>query len=282
MGKASSAKKVARAARAGGSRRPGQRRELGFPLVIAVVVLLGVALVVYARSTREALAEPRSQATDEPDHWHAAYGIAKCGDFVFDTEATYLTDAGPDALGIHTHADGVIHVHPFTDSAAGRNARMRLFFDQVGIDVSDSKVTFPDGTTWDESKDTCTVDGEEVRAQIVLAKWNDVQDAVDGEKPNDIRTEDLGDVRFTADGEYYTLALVPEGQLEDIPVRPGILDALRNLTDVIEAPETPGSTTTTAGEGEGDGSTTTTAAGGEGEGSTTTTVADSTTTTAAG
>src|SRR5688500_5947041 len=122
MGKASSAKKVARAARAGGSRRPGQRRALGFPIVIASVVILGSLLVVFARSSRDANAEPRSQADGtEAQHWHAAYGLSFCGEFVRTTASGQgLVDVGADTLGIHTHGDSVIHIHPFIDSAGGR------------------------------------------------------------------------------------------------------------------------------------------------------------------
>ena len=155
MGKASSAKKVARAARAGGSRRPGQRRPIGFPLIVASVVILGFVLVVFARSSRDATAEPRSQADGaDAQHWHAAYGLSFCGEFVRTSdEGTALTDVGEDALGIHTHGDSIIHIHPFIDSAAGRNARMQIFFDQVTLDAADSTVTFPDGETWDEAEE---------------------------------------------------------------------------------------------------------------------------------
>jgi len=73
MGKASSAKKVARAARAGGTRRAGQRRPLGFPITVAAVVILGVLLVGFARNQRDANAKP-----EVGDHWHAAYGVFTC------------------------------------------------------------------------------------------------------------------------------------------------------------------------------------------------------------
>ena len=57
MGKASSAKKVARAARAGGrGSRGGQRRSLLFPATITVVCVLGVSLILYARTQDEAQA----------------------------------------------------------------------------------------------------------------------------------------------------------------------------------------------------------------------------------
>lgn len=286
MGKASSAKKVARAARAGGNRGAGQRRALGFPALVAAIVVLGVSLVLFSRESREANAAPIPQSSDQInyDHWHAAYGIYDCAattdnGFVFDGTAEggpFFIDAAGDPLGIHTHTDGVIHIHPFLSSSGGRNARMLLFFQDVGITATNSTITFPDGTSWDEATKTCTVDGEEVPGEIVVGRWNSAQDASDGEAPSEIITEDFGGIRFRQDREYYTIAFLPEGQLENFPVRPGILDTLNNLTDVID----PNVTTTTAGDGEPDAATTTT--GGEPDATTTTGPADdaATTTTA--
>ncbi|MEY2570167.1 MAG: hypothetical protein QOE63_517, partial [Acidimicrobiaceae bacterium] len=81
MGKASSAKKVARAARAGGSRRSGQRRALGFPLAVGTVIVLGLLLVVFARNERTANARPlvnTGAAGVSGDHWHEPYSIYTC------------------------------------------------------------------------------------------------------------------------------------------------------------------------------------------------------------
>ena len=52
MGKASSSKKVARAARAGGRVSGGQPRSLLFPGVILLIIVLGVSLVAYAYNDR--------------------------------------------------------------------------------------------------------------------------------------------------------------------------------------------------------------------------------------
>src|SRR3546814_12267381 len=79
MGKASSAKKVARAARAGGRVSSGQPRSLLFPATLTVVAVLGVSLVVYARAER--LAEDREAFPQPGDHIHAAYGVNVCGEF---------------------------------------------------------------------------------------------------------------------------------------------------------------------------------------------------------
>src|SRR5262245_34176007 len=154
MGKASSAKKVARAARAGGSRKSGQRRPMGFPIAILAVLVLGLVLVLFARDRRNANAFPRANA----DHVHSAYDTYVCvqdtappasttttapanGEPTDSTTTTSttaptsttiaapgdvpgqflqpFTDATQDTLGIHTHGDGLIHIHPFTDSVAG-------------------------------------------------------------------------------------------------------------------------------------------------------------------
>ena len=224
MGRASSAKKVARAARAGGGRRPGQRRQLGFPLIVTFVCLAGISLVLYARDQREASLAPRAGL----DHWHAAYGIAECGEF-----RPALTSAGQDQLGIHTHEDGLVHIEPLVDGAAGSNAQLGLFLDHVGVVAENDSVSFPDGTSWEASAAECN--GEP--AQIVLARWIDGQDAADGERPNEVLTSDFRSARFRDDREAYMLALIPAGDLTDIPVRPDIVEALNEASEVPPEPE---------------------------------------------
>src|SRR5687768_17955782 len=81
MGKASSAKKLARAARAGSASKGRDRREMGFPLIVALVLLLGTSLVIYARSSRSDAVSPKlnvGAAGVTGDHWHAALGIYNC------------------------------------------------------------------------------------------------------------------------------------------------------------------------------------------------------------
>lgn len=265
MGKASSSKKVARAARAGGSRRVGQRRNLGFPTLIIAIIVAGVLLVVFAREERDATAAPRFGATAPPgDHWHAAYNVVVCG-----TVQPGLNDAKPDTSGIHSHGDGVIHIHPFTRGFAGPNARMDAWFDIAGLEVGDDRVVLPDGTAFEDGKDDC--DGEEAMWRVAV--WDSAADALAGEDPSRIVDDDFGSLRFRSDREAYTLAFGPEG--ETIPA-PDSVPTLDNLSDV--APPEDDSTTTSEGDEEDvDSSSTTT---GEPEGSTTTTPPDGATTTA--
>jgi hypothetical protein len=252
MGKASSAKKVARAARAGGRSSAGRQRNLLFPGVIGAIVLFGSALIWYA-------ADERKGDTDVPpvigDHWHAAFGIYVCGEWQPDIPEFENT------TGVHTHGDGVIHIHPFSQSGAGENATLGTFLEDTDVDLSDDELTIGE-QTWKEGEDQC--DGED--AELVVAQWEDVSD--ESSEPA-LLTGGLSDIRFRSDGEGYTVAFVPEGET-DIP-KPERYAELAEL-GAVDAGTEAGSTTT-AGEG---GTTTTTA----GEGGTTTTAGETSTTTA--
>jgi hypothetical protein len=261
MGKASSAKKVARAARAGGRSSAGRQRNLLFPGVIGAIVLLGSALVWYA-------ADDRKGDTSIPpvvgeDHWHAAYGIYVCGEWQPDIPEFENT------TGIHTHGDGVIHIHPFSQSGAGENATLGTFLEDTDVKLSDDQLTIgknelPDGAkTWKEGEDKC--DGKD--AELVVAQWEDVSD--ENAKPA-LLTSGLRDIRFRGDGEGYTIAFMPEGDT-DIPKPP----TAANLAELgaVDAGAEAGSTTSAPG-----GSSSTTA----GAGGTTTTAGETTTTLAGG
>ena len=117
MGKASSAKKVARAARAGGRRhRPASRNSASRSPSPPSSSSACCSSPSPARATRP----PRTRRTapKRGEHWHAAYGIFICDRFV-----TNVADKGQDdPLGIHTHEDGLVHIHPFSNAAAGKQA----------------------------------------------------------------------------------------------------------------------------------------------------------------
>jgi hypothetical protein len=253
MGKASSSKKVARAARAGGRSSGSKQRNLLFPSVIGVIVLVGTGLIAFAANER------KSEADIPPvinqDHWHAAIGISICG------EAQPPTGEFESRIGIHTHGDGVIHIHPFSGGGSGENATLGAYLEGAGIELTDSKLTIGD-ESWEEGEDEC--DGE--AAELVVAQWKNVQST--DENPALIR-RDFGDIRFREDGEGYTIAFVPEGTT-DIP-KPESAAQLAELGAIDDA------TATSLPEGEEppEGSDTTEAGD---EGSDTTEPADTTTT----
>ncbi len=227
MGKASSSKKVARAARAGGRTSGGNQRNLLFPGVIGLIVVLGAGLIAVAASERKAETDVPPVAGE--DHWHSAYGFDICGEFLpADPE-----NASP--VGIHTHGDGVIHIHPTSDGGAGENATLGTFLADLGVLLDDDTLGVAD-QTWQEGEDQC--DGED--AELVVAQWKDVETT--DANPALIR-RDFGDIRFREDGEGYTIAFVPEGTT-DIP-KPESAAQLTELglSDQPTAPEDTSGTT---------------------------------------
>jgi hypothetical protein len=208
MGKASSSKKVARAARAGRTASSTERRDLGFPIAVVVIILLGVSLIVFSRNNREATSAPR---VDPQDHWHSAFGVYNCETDTWESDPQSLED--PD--GIHSHQDGLMHIHPFNSEAAGKNAQLHVFLESMGMDISEDAITLDTGETLEAGVDC---DGEEAIVQVV--RW----DADNLELEPDVITEDLGDVRFLKNREAFVLALAPKGAEIELPPSMAELD----------------------------------------------------------
>lgn len=201
MGKASSAKKVARLAKQQGKRRVRTTQGRIFPIAVAVVLVLGFSLIFYARASYSAGGPPRINLEGQPgDHWHAAYGIYTCD---IDDFQPAVADDGDDSSGIHTHGDGAIHIHPFTAAASGKNARLGDFFDEVGITMTDSELRLPSGEEWIEGETTCA-GGED--GVLKVAVWEDAA----GTAPAKVYLTDFRDIRFTDNFMAFTLAFVPD------------------------------------------------------------------------
>jgi hypothetical protein len=137
MGRASSSKKVARAASTGGGRTARGRTPWVWYSAITLVVALGVYGIYISR-------EDLSQAAADPpsigkDHWHAAYGINICGKW-----HPGLTDTQGDRVGIHSHGDGLVHIHPTSSTSAGKNARLGVFMTEEGVKLTKTSIDMPD------------------------------------------------------------------------------------------------------------------------------------------
>lgn len=212
--KSSSTRKVAKMARSGGPVR--EAPKLGFPAAVFIIVLLGTLLVVYARGERDvAVAEPPTLG----DHWHQAFGVYVC-----DTWLPPLNDVGPDVAGIHSHGDGLIHTHPFSESVTGEKATLGPFFEQVGITVDGDSFTMPDGTTYGPDHDC----GGEA-AQVEVVRWSGPDQPV-----AETVTTDLSGVRLLADGEVLALAVVPAGT--EVPQPPSVANLANPIDEEPGAP----------------------------------------------
>jgi hypothetical protein len=137
------------------------------------------------------------------------------------------TDAQADELGIHTHGDGLIHIHPFKDSSAGRNATLGVFLDQVGISMTDNALSLAGGTkTFTEGTTKCAGGKDGV---VQVAKWDHANEAAAGADPNQIFTSGFDKIRLGADNSF-VLAFMPQGS--KIKAKSDVEQRIANVTDV--------------------------------------------------
>ncbi len=130
----------------------------------AIVVIAGIALVVYARATAPSPVGPfiadQNNPTKKDTHWHAALGVYDCDHWMGDSSGTGVwnwptaTPSGSPSrasnpnvyAGLHSHDDGVIHMEPQVSEEAGKNATVGKYFDFGGWKLSSTGYTFL-GTT---------------------------------------------------------------------------------------------------------------------------------------
>ena len=219
MGKASSSKKVARAAGAGGGRTSRGKAPVLWYSSLVLILVAGIGLTAFSRDQRlEKLNSPESKEEPRPNdsHWHVALGVRVC-----DKWLDPILDQ-TDPKGIHSHGDGIIHVHPFVASAAGPRATFERYAEAVKGELAADRFAWPEG---DGKKKVEHETGEKCGEQEaeVMAFYNG--------QPHE---GDPGNIRFTDRGKL-VLAFVPRGttyeQIGDPPTTPG----LDNLSDVDPA-----------------------------------------------
>jgi hypothetical protein len=193
MGKASSSKKVARAASTGGGRTARGRTPWGWYSSIFLVVVVGTLLIVVSRgNVNKAAAEPPTVK----DHWHTAYSIDICG-------SVKANLPQPSTLiGIHTHTDGLIHVEPQNSLDTGKHATLGRFVSgEPGFKLTRTTIQYPGEKLW-HNGDKCP-DGK--AGKVVAKVWDDPNSSkgtiVSGD-PNKIliKNDRLLAIGFVTDG----------------------------------------------------------------------------------
>ena len=203
--------------------------ETGRGLAVAGIILgwvgllgLGLAVLIASaydsstattRSAPAAASDPDARPLASIDHWHAAIGFNRCGEWLrpvpaFDAEA----DTGRRA-GVHTHNDGLIHLHPQRTDEAGEHATVGRFVSNGGWELDESAFVLWDGVTASRG-DSCSGDP----AELI---WT-----VNGERgsgnPAEYRPNDL---------DVIAIAFVPPG----VDVGPPPSAAMFRPPDLIEA-----------------------------------------------
>jgi hypothetical protein len=167
MGKASSAKKVARVAGLGGSRAYGSRPPWGFYIGILVLVLLGVAGVYNSREFRDN--QINKQGNSQPavhrtPPWFEGFGVEACGKLLPDIKTT------KDPYGITIKSGNVIWVSPTVKAAAGSNATLGKFASSIGMTLNASEIETPGGRLY-QTGDSC----EGKPGRVYVMTWSSPQ-----------------------------------------------------------------------------------------------------------
>lgn len=230
MGKASSAKKVARLAQKGKGRKVRFQGGTLFPALVVGVSLIGLALIVYSRAS----IPDRNVAPTVEDHWHASYGFYICDEWLPDLQGNkeeldrsgFLANDEFRRTGIHSHDDGVMHWHPYTSAATGRNARLGVFLNVYGVKLTDTKLTMPadqGGGVYEEGVTKCIdKDGNEVDGQLVVYAYESYN------TPNDFATyiTNFDGIRLKQDAMAFTVVFAPAGEQPGLPPSAADLPAL--------------------------------------------------------
>ena len=170
------------------------------------VLTLGVfASFLVSTSAQGAVAGERPEANK--DHWHMAYGIYDC------TKYLPALVAADDPTGVHTHGDGLIHIHPFVAASAGKNATLQRFFDAVGFSVTDDKITLQDKSSL-QSGGKCGSQKATVRTLLWASRKAKTPTVV--KDPGSLRLADQAIVAFVYAPADATIPLPPSiAELED-------------------------------------------------------------------
>jgi hypothetical protein len=227
MGKASSSKKVARAAGTGGGRTHRGRTPWTYFSALAVVVVVGILLTWTSRDRR--LSEINNQGSTPPTVgtvWNEGYAVYECGKF-----APAIAHA-KNPEGITTsNSSGIINIHPTTKAAAGKNATLGKFASAAGMKLNAGELQLPGGKLHLDG-DSC----EGKPGHVYVKEF-----AFAGDKTGTLQNVDPRNVPL-ADQSLLTIAFVPSSQKDAIPPPPGYVATNLNR---LAASSTSTSTTTT-------------------------------------
>lgn len=247
----SSTKKAAKLAQKGGGQSVRFQGGTVFPIAVALTLILGLGLIVYARQTLPAADESPPTIND---HWHAAYGFYLCDGWVQlngDLEEIDSTGslANVDFLrtGVHSHDDGIIHWHPYNSPAVGKNAVLDVFLENYGVELDDDKLTFPSEnsvrvnpnapetgpseilTEYIEGETQC--DGED--AEVSVRVWDLFTDTDSGDR----FIANMGNIRVKQDAMVFAIYFATDDTEQVMPPWAQQLPSLGAIDSGSEIPD---------------------------------------------
>lgn len=235
MGKASSSKKVARAAGIGSGKGRRRRTPWGYFAVIAVIVALGLAGTVTSRN--RLIAQINNAGGTAPTvgtTWYEGYAVYACGKFLPDIKVP-----ASDPQGITTTQTGIITVAPKVKAVAGKNATLGKFASAVGMKLNAAELALPGGHLYLDGN-TCEGQPGHVYIKQFAYVGDTVGELYNGAK-NQLPKLDPTQVPFV-NGDLITIAFVPSGKASSIPAPPASVG--KALTALEAASSSTGTPTT--------------------------------------
>ncbi|MBV1893225.1 MAG: hypothetical protein KUG57_04200 [Ilumatobacteraceae bacterium] len=250
----SSTKKAARLAQKGKGQKVRFQGGTLFPMIVAIVIVLGLALVFYARESRPAA---DASAPQLEDHWHHAYGFYLCDTWfqlqgnAEERDSSGFTNKEFERTGVHSHEDGLIHWHAYSTAAVGRRAILGVFLDVYGVDLTNNKLVFPseqraflpyenETGVFEGGETTCVIDGKEEKGEIKVVVWENYTDTDSGTT----YIADYNNIRLDSDAKVVAIAFVPDDTDVSMPPWAPDLPELGQIdSNQLTPADLPGATT---------------------------------------
>ena len=233
MANNSTGKWVQRAATTGGGRTYRGQMPVNFYAALAVIIIVGLALVGLSRyqlshKSTNASGPPTTQQT-----WYAGLAVDVCGT----TQPNLPASTNGSKTGLTANGNGVVTIHPKNSSETGANATLgRFVANYKGLQLTNSLLQYPGKQVYNNG-DVCpkgTPDAGKPGVVIVYS-WPNFT-SKKGSQP-------AGDPQklLFQNGQLITMAFVPAGT--SVPKPPA--SVITNLITADQAgPTTPTSTPT--------------------------------------
>ncbi len=254
MGKASSSKKVARAAGLGGSRAYGPP-AYAYYFGLVVLVVLGLVGIYNATQYRDAKVNAvgnTAPTVGQTPPWYQGYAVEACGKLL-----AYVP-TNKDPYGITTKEPGIITISPTVKSAAGQNATLGKFASSIGITLNAAQLQLPGGKLYQDGQ-TC----EGKPGHVYVMTWTSPQEpASDGvlqtsKSSTNTCIPDCNQGALLRNDQLVTMAFLPAPPKEQtLSVLQPPASVISKLTTLVAA----AASETTTSSSSGTASTTTTVA----------------------
>ncbi|HMD44859.1 MAG TPA: hypothetical protein VKG43_01770 [Acidimicrobiales bacterium] len=123
MARTSTGRSVARAASTGGGRTYRGQRPTNFYAALAIIVVVGLLSVFYARYEYQHAAPAAAGQPTTAQTWYSAFGFDICGT----QQASPPANSNSSLVGIYTTGNGLMTIHPKGPSETGSNATLGKF-----------------------------------------------------------------------------------------------------------------------------------------------------------